>query len=151
MTRTTHLRRRLVPATLLAALALAAPSTNAPAAGPAPAARAIALVAAPHEAFLAAPRSAPFDWSSDGCSRTPAPWARFFDGPCRQHDFGYRNLGRGLRLQRTETTRRWVDDRLLAESRRLCARPAGGVARVLCDARARAMHVAVRLFNPRWG
>lgn len=142
---------RPLTALLLAGALVGALAAPAPAAAPGLTARALALVAAPHEAFLAAPRSAPFDWSSDGCSRTPAPWARIFDGPCRQHDFGYRNLGRGLRLQRTEATRRWVDERLLAESRRLCAaRPGGAVARALCDARARAMHTAVRLLHPRW-
>jgi hypothetical protein len=124
---------------------------TAPAADPALTARAVALVGAPHEAFLAAPHLPPFDWSSDGCSHTPAPWARVFERACRQHDFGYRNLGRGLRLHRSESMRRWIDERLLAESRRICGRQAGALERARCDARAHAMHVAVRVFNARWG
>jgi hypothetical protein len=64
---------------------------------------------------------APFDWSADGCSRpTPPAWGRLFRVPCQQHDFGYHNYGRGLRLGRNENTRGWIDGRLLTESRRLC-------------------------------
>ena len=81
------------------------------------------LVALPYTVFAreAQQRRSPFDWSTDGCSRTPRALARRFAGPCRQHDFAYRNLGRGLRLDASDATRRWVDDRFLDELRRRCA------------------------------
>ena len=70
---------------------------------------------------IRAPR--PFDWSADGCSfPTPRSLRHLFSQPCQQHDFGYRNYGRGLRLGRNENTRGWIDGRLLTESRRLCDR-----------------------------
>lgn len=93
---------------------------------------------------------APFDWSTDGCSSTPPAWAAFFDAPCRQHDFGYRNLGRGLALRPNEHVRTWVDARFLTEMRRACTESARGLARTRCRVRARAMHTAVRLFNADW-
>lgn len=71
-----------------------------------------------HKRKHAAP---PFNWSSDGCSGpTPPAQRRLFNGPCQQHDFGYRNYGNGLRLSSNEATRRWIDDRFLFEMRRLC-------------------------------
>lgn len=71
-------------------------------------------------------------WADNGCS---APWqlnlalphfslwSGYFNGPCEQHDFGYRNYGTdgtGKGLSPTEDTRRWVDDRLLTEMNRVC-------------------------------
>ena len=64
----------------------AAPAAAAPAG---PTAQARRLVAMPYDAFLVVKQTAPatpFDWSSDGCSRTPSEWAAIFDGPCQQHD-----------------------------------------------------------------
>ncbi len=111
-----------------------------------------ALVAIDHHAFLAVKATAPqpFDWSTDGCTSTPASWAATFDGPCQQHDFGYRNLGHGLRLWATNAARAWVDRRLLAELRRVCAERFAGGAGLRCRVRARAIYAAVRLFNPPW-
>jgi hypothetical protein len=68
---------------------------------------------------------APFNWSTDGCSYTPAAWADLFRQPCNQHDFGYWNYGhsdhqRGLELGVNENTRGWIDHRLLEEMVRLC-------------------------------
>ncbi len=145
------LPRRRVPqicAPLLLALALAAPA----AADTALRQRATHLVATDHHAFLLVKATAepPFDWSTDGCTSTPASWALTFDGPCQQHDFGYRNLGRGLRLRPTNATRAWVDGRFLAELRRVCSERFAARALTRCRVRARAMHVAVRLFNPPW-
>lgn len=113
---------------------------------------AVQLVRQPYGDFelSAAARRAPFDWSTDGCSRTPAPLARRFAGPCRQHDFAYRNLGRGLRLRPDEATRRWADARFLSELRRRCAELFAGLRLRGCRATARAMWVAVRRFGPRW-
>lgn len=122
------------------------------AASTSPEATAIRLLSVDHRAFLATKALAPppFDWSTDGCTRAPAAWARTFDEPCQQHDFGYRNLGRGLRLRATEGARAWVDRRLLVELRRVCAERFARVARTRCRIQARAMYAAVRLFNPQW-
>lgn len=115
-------------------------------------ARATQLLSLDHHAFLAEKAAAPppFDWSTDGCTATPPTWAATFDGPCQQHDFGYRNLGHGLRLRATNAARAWVDRRLLAELRRVCAERFAALAATRCRIRARAMYVAVRLFNPPW-
>ncbi len=131
----------------LAALAVAATSGAAT-----PRERALELVAMTHESFaaIARGRPAPFDWSTDGCSRTPHSWARRFEGPCRQHDFGYRNIGRGLRLWRSEVARLWIDGRFLTELRRVCAARFTGVPLTSCRAQAGAMHIAVRVFNAPW-
>lgn len=147
-----HVSRTLAAAlcgAILLLLPLAAPA----AAHPALRERARQLVAMDHHAFLAVKATAepPFDWSTDGCTSTPASWAVTFDGPCQQHDFGYRNLGHGLRLWATRTARTWVDGRFLTELRRVCAERFAGRARDRCRVRARAMHLAVRLFNPPWG
>jgi hypothetical protein len=61
-----------------------------------------------------------FDWTSDGCSWTPASLKRLFKGPCAQHDFGYRNFGKNLTLGRSESTRAWIDGRFREEMRRTC-------------------------------
>jgi len=114
--------------------------------------QALHLGAVDHHAFLAAKatREPPFDWSTDGCTKTPAAWAVTFDGPCQQHDFGYRNLGHGLRLRPTEAARLTVDRRLLTELRRVCAERFAELAAVRCRVKARAMYAAVRIFNPPW-
>ena len=125
----------------------AAPAAAAPAG---PTAQARRLVAMPYDAFLVVKQTAPatpFDWSSAGCSRTPPEWAAIFDGPCQQHDFGYRNFGNGLRLDRTEARRAWVDGRLLAGLRQVCAERYRSVRLALCRAKARLMWAAVRTFN----
>ena len=145
------LRHRLVPpvvAAVVLLLAVAAPA----AADTALRQRATAILALDHHAFLLVKAAAepPFDWSTDGCTSTPAAWALTFDGPCQQHDFGYRNLGRGLRLRPTGAARAWVDRRFLAELRRVCDERFTALARTRCRVRARAMHAAVRLFNPPW-
>jgi Prokaryotic phospholipase A2 len=65
----------------------------------------------------------PFDWSTDGCSGpkfTKRIYKDLFDKPCRLHDFGYRNYGRGLHLGRNETTRAWIDLRFKQEMDRRC-------------------------------
>jgi len=61
-----------------------------------------------------------FDWSTDGCSQTPASWKPIFDPACQEHDFGYRNFGKGLTLGRNETTRAWIDDRFRTEMKAIC-------------------------------
>lgn len=68
-------------------------------------------------------KPAPFDWSDDGCSGIPKIrdlYREVFDAPCQQHDFGYRNYGKGLQLGRNSSTRLWIDRRFLREMRRLC-------------------------------
>ena len=62
-----------------------------------------------------------FDWTDDSCSPpTPPVWRSLFHAPCQQHDFGYRNFGKGLALRRDEDTRAWIDSRFRAEMERLC-------------------------------
>ncbi len=143
-----HRLLALICPPLLLVLALAAPA----AADTALRQRATAIIALDHHAFLLVKATAepPFDWSTDGCTSTPASWALTFDGPCQQHDFGYRNLGRGLRLRPTNAARAWVDRRFLAELRRVCAERYAERAQTRCRVRARAMHAAVRLLNPPW-
>jgi len=86
----------------------------------------------------------PFVWSSDGCSWTPLPWSWEQDLPCQQHDFGYRNFGKGLRLDRTEDRRGWLDQRFLTEMLRNCdAHPWYPH----CVDGAYTMYAAVRNFN----
>ena len=117
-------RRRALEALICAALlAAVAVSTAAPSAAEREQLTREArwLVGLPYGEFALARRGEAFDWSTDGCSHTPAVLAARFAGPCRQHDFAYRNLGRGLRLGSDETTRRWVDARFLEELRRRCA------------------------------
>ncbi len=94
--------------------------------------RATALLRMPYADFLgnAVAAERPFDWSTDGCSRTPPSWAIEFDGPCRQHDFGYRNFGHGLaaRPQRADAPldRRPAAERAAAGLRR-ALRPRGAL------------------------
>lgn len=67
-----------------------------------------------------------FDWTDDGCSGAEVigavslTYRNLFNQPCQLHDFGYRNLGAGLQLDRTEDRRAWIDSRFLSEMRRLC-------------------------------
>lgn len=61
-----------------------------------------------------------FDWTTDGCSWTPGYLASRFRGPCEEHDFGYRNFGKGLTLGRDETQRKFIDDRFRSEMDRVC-------------------------------
>jgi len=86
-----------------------------------------------------------FDWTDDGCSWTPGYLARRFNGPCQQHDFGYRNFGKGLTLERTEDRRAWIDARFLAEMYRICS--GFGASAGTCRAEAYGMWSAVRRFN----
>lgn len=86
-----------------------------------------------------------FDWTTDGCSPpTPDAWKAIFDGPCQQHDFGYRNYGKGLNLGRDEFTRAWVDKRFKNEMGAVCSTFALGPQRVVCFQTAKAMYKAVR-------
>jgi hypothetical protein len=86
-----------------------------------------------------------FDWTTDGCSWTPDTWKTIFDGPCQQHDFGYRNFGKGLALGRSEAVRYYIDGRFLKEMRRVCSTWAIGPQRLVCVKTAKAMYSAVRV------
>lgn len=140
---------RFLPLLLTGALLAAAPAASA---STALERQAVHLGAVDYHAFLIAKLEAPapFDWSTDGCTKTPPAWAITFDGPCQQHDFGYRNLGHGLRLRPTEAARLTVDRRLLTEVRRVCAERFTALEALRCRVRARAMYTAVRLFNQAW-
>jgi hypothetical protein len=100
------------------------------------------------ERFAAHPHVAPFDWSTDGCTASLPGYGETFRQPCMQHDFGYRNYGgRGeLKLDPTERTRAWIDQRFLEEMNRVCDRPATPDKRD-CKDNATAMWVGVTLFG----
>ena len=140
---------RSLPLLLALAALIGAPAASASATL---AGQATHLGAIDYHAFLVAKQEAPppFDWSTDGCTKTPPAWAVTFDGPCQQHDFGYRNLGHGLRLRPTEAARLTVDRRLLTELRRVCAERFAALEALRCRVRARAMFTAVRVFNLPW-
>jgi hypothetical protein len=108
--------------------------------------RAIQIMSASYGTFLSIKRNreAPFDWSSDGCSWTPWPWSAEQNGPCQLHDFGYRNFGKGLRLERTESRRAWIDRRFLDEMSRNCREHWWYTS---CPSNIYTMYGAVRVFN----
>lgn len=92
-----------------------------------------------------------FDWTDDGCSPRFVPkfiYRNLFDGPCKQHDFGYRNFGNGLRLGRNDETRAWIDGRFLREMRRLCgdsfSRPWQILNKASCLEKAEVVYAGVR-------
>jgi hypothetical protein len=73
-------------------------------------------------------KPAPFNWHDNGCSAYGqlGVFTLVFDGPCQQHDFGYRNFGRGgLELSPNKDVRAWIDDRLHTEMQRACDRDFG--------------------------
>jgi hypothetical protein len=101
----------------------------------------------------------PFDWSDNGCNtrnwgfglNLPAGaihrhYTVLFDWPCEQHDFGYRNYGAGLKLDRSEKARGWIDWRLLIETQRACDNRYRGdpTQRRLCKGYSRRVYQAVR-------
>lgn len=103
-------------------------------------------------------RYGPFDWSSDGCSWTPN-WKGFnlaaiFDAACEEHDFGYRNFGKGLRLGRNERRRAWIDNRFHTEMDRICNDKWGAwwqwFNRKACLGEAKVMYEVVHKVN-YWG
>lgn len=89
-----------------------------------------------------------FDWTADGCSFTPPDWAAIFAAPCELHDFGYRNFGRGLTLQRTERARAVVDRAFRREMYRICRTWGDLWQRVACKTTARGMYNVVRNWPP---
>jgi hypothetical protein len=108
-----------------------------------------AWMAAPLATFLSAKAAAPrpFDWSDDGCSVVPDhPLGLAFRDACRRHDFGYRNYGRGLRLDPTPARRRQIDRRFLADLQASC-RGARTPMRVVCPALAWTYYEGVRAFG----
>jgi ABC-type amino acid transport substrate-binding protein len=112
--------------------------------------RADALLDAPLPAFLVTKVIAPppFDWRDDGCSHAPdRPFGFDFAGACARHDFGYRNFGRGLRLDPSEARRARVDERFHADLLAACGRVTGWVLRAACRHVALLYFQAVRLFG----
>ncbi|PZA06853.1 MULTISPECIES: phospholipase A2 [unclassified Meiothermus] len=60
------------------------------------------------------------DWSNNGCSYSPdKPLLLNFKDPCNHHDFGYRNVPQYAR-GRSETYRKYVDDRFLSNLKSVC-------------------------------
>ncbi|WP_371821205.1 phospholipase A2 [Blastococcus sp. PRF04-17] len=97
-----------------------------------------------------------FDWTDDGCSGRSVVgpisnvYRNLFNGPCRLHDFGYRNFGNGLQLYRHESMRSYIDRRFLAEMNRLCDATYSGWNRFLCRETAWNMYNTVSTVN-YWG
>jgi len=118
--------------------------------------RATSIMNDTYGGFMVAKRSKehPFDWRSNGCNwPTPPLWAWEQNVPCQQHDFGYRNFGSGLKLDRTEARRAWIDGIFLREMLRNCKDlfpyPYAVVAYAYADCveGAHLMYAAVRNFN----
>lgn len=132
-------------------------------------AEARAIVDEPYYDFVRHPHTAPFDWSTDGCSVpvfaqaaafVPSPSLGFglehamdvFRPACELHDFGYRNFGKGLHLSQNENTRAWIDHRFWREMARICDDQYGSLLDKLdgewesCEAWAKAFYAAVRNF-----
>lgn len=102
--------------------------------------------------FLTAKQQAPkpFDWSSDGCSFikyvVPQDEVWFHDA-CTRHDFGYRNYGNGLRLQRDDGTKQQIDNHLLSDMHYICNNRVSLREYPLCMARAQYIYEGVNDFG----
>lgn len=106
-----------------------------------------------------------FDWTDDGCSGAEVAgyfgragsnvYRNLFNQPCRLHDFGYRNFGKGLKLYRHEDMRKIIDDRFAEEMLRLCDKKFSGVRKfanwVACGNEAGAVYNYLRFFGEKWG
>jgi hypothetical protein len=105
-----------------------------------------------------------FEWTTDGCSgptgRLPpaGSWSAIFNGPCQQHDFGYRNFSKNLTLERTESMRMWIDRRFESEMHRICSSWPNDTffdrSKSACGKAAAAMYTAVSSYNywfASWG
>lgn len=69
---------------------------------------------------------ASFAWKDDGCS-APADWATaywqgVFRNPCKRHDFGYRNFGKGLQLASTGDQKARIDSKFREDMMSRCSR-----------------------------
>lgn len=87
-------------------------------------------------------RPLPFDWDDDSCAGN-AP-DLFAANPCKRHDFGYRNYGKGLQLQRDEDTRAWIDQILYEDILDECAKPQFAPVASYCRTQALVTYLAVR-------
>lgn len=107
----------------------------------------------PLQVFLAAAdsplRDDRLDWTSDGCSAPvlgDSGLSFNFRGPCRRHDFAYRNFSRlNGGLIWTPSTRRRVDDVFLRDMRQTCSQRPWAVA-VRCLGWAETYYRSVRMF-----
>lgn len=88
----------------------------------------------------------PYDWSTDGCSGpTYDAWLLYDYRVCWRHDWGWRNYGHGLTMQRTEARRQTIDDQFRNDMYESCERRWGsGVTWQLCMVDANAAYEAVR-------
>ena len=105
-----------------------------------------------------------FEWTTDGCSgptgRLPpaGSWSSIFNAPCQQHDFGYRNFSKNLTLNRTESMRKWIDQRFKTEMDRVCSSWSNNTfldrSKSACYKAASTMYKAVSAYNywfASWG
>lgn len=146
------------PSTLLAALvggitavsSLTVPSPSQP--NPLVLARHLVFEVSLDEFMLAADspaRDSRLDWSSDGCSAPvlgDSGLSFNFRGPCRRHDFAYRNFSRlNGGLIWTPSMRRRVDDVFLHDMRGTCSQRQWMVA-LRCLGWAETYYRSVRVF-----
>ncbi len=65
--------------------------------------------------------SSPYNWTTNSCSGpTPEAIDRFFDDACTRHDFGWRNFGNGLTLDKSGMRKSEIDLRLRDDAHDLC-------------------------------
>jgi hypothetical protein len=91
----------------------------------------------------------PYNWTTDGCSVVPDSWLLFDYRVCWRHDWGYRNFGRGLQLDRTATRRKLIDDVLHQDMIFNCGlRYAGGsVKHIACLGQADTIYNKIRQYG----
>lgn len=153
---TASLLRKILPLTI-AATSVAGLATVAPAhASSSRFDRAVEIMKSSMSDFQATKRSAPrpFDWRDDNCSVPRGArvlidndYLRIFRKACERHDFGYRNFGKGLELDRTADRRKWIDQRFKADMLRICEQRERKDGWDICEASAEKFYGAVRLFG----
>lgn len=89
----------------------------------------------------------PYNWTTDGCSGPTIDALLFFDyRVCWRHDWGWRNYGKGLQMQRTEARRQQIDTQFRVDMYESCDRRWGsGLNWDLCMVDANAAYHAVRI------
>lgn len=89
----------------------------------------------------------PYNWTTDGCSGPTWDQELYYDyRVCWRHDFGWRNYGKGLTMQRTEARRLAIDNQFRADMYESCDRRYGtGLTWALCATEADITYNAVRV------
>lgn len=95
-----------------------------------------------------------FAWADDGCS-APADWATaywqgVFRNPCKRHDFGYRNFGKGLQLVSTGDQKARIDSKFREDMMSRCSRFSSESEIDDCRGAADAFYYALRASGKSW-